>query len=321
MYHKYNFTSNKYIWRHTSFRKSPILITLLALFLFQPSCMFNKNESLDLRSEIVKKLTIPGAGFGVVFKDLQSGETILINEKKIFHAASTMKTPVLAELFRQSEDGNFSMEDSILVKNTFKSIVDNSEYSLSPDDDSEQGLYTLIGKKQTISSLAYSMIIESSNLATNILIEFVGAGNVAQLMKSIGANDIKVLRGVEDGKAYKMGLNNVTTAFDLSIIYEKMATGQLVNEPASEAMTRILLDQKLNDIIPALLPPEVKVAHKTGNITGIQHDSGFIILPDGRKYVLVLLSEFKKEDEKIVIRAMAEVSGMLYEKMFRKNSR
>ena len=88
----------------------------------------------------------------------------------------------------------------------------------------------------------------------------------------------------------------------------------MVNAEASKAMTEILLDQRFNDIIPAKLPKAVRVAHKTGNITGVHHDSGIVFLPDGRKYILVILSK-GLEDEKSAIGAMATVSSMIYAQM------
>jgi beta-lactamase class A len=185
-------------------------------------------------------------------------------------------------------------------------------YSLQPEDDSEQNLYAQIGKKRTLHELVYDMITVSSNLATNILIEYVGAEKVTRTMRQLGAANIQVLRGVEDGKAYQRGLNNTTTAYDLLIIYEKIATGQAVSQKASEEMIQILLDQRFKDIIPALLPLEVKVAHKTGMITGTHHDSGIVMLPDGRKYILVLLSKHLK-DMDAGTTTLAKVSKIIYD--------
>ena len=190
--------------------------------------------------------------------------------------------------------------------------MDSSEYMLDSADDSEFDLYKQIGEKKTISELAYKMIILSSNLATNLLIELVKPDSVMQTLHSLGINDIKVLRGVEDGKAFEKGLNNSVTAKGLADIYKLIAEEKLVG---SKEMTKTLLDQRFNEIIPAQLPKDVKVAHKTGSITGVQHDSGIVFLPDGRKYVLVLLSKFKPEDEKKVIQAMADVSKMVYDHM------
>jgi beta-lactamase class A len=133
-------------------------------------------------------------------------------------------------------------------------------------------------------------------------------------MRELGAPDIDVLRGVEDQKAFDRGLINSTTAFDHLVIFEKMAKGETVSEEASDAMVNVLLDQKFNDIIPAKLPKDVKVAHKTGFITGVHHDCGIVYLPDGRKYVLVFLSK-NMEDTDAGTKAMANASEMIYQHM------
>lgn len=286
-----------------------ILLSLLAVE--------NKNLQ-DLKRQIQTELNKNKGVFAVAFKDLTSGEDILINEKINFHAASTMKTPVLIEAYKQAASGKFSIDDSITVRNEFKSIVDGSPYSLNSKDDSETDLYTKEGSKVKIYDLLYLMIIQSSNLATNLIIDLLGAKNVNQTMREMGANDIQVLRGVEDTKAYRAGLNNTTTAYDQMIIFSKMAEGTTVNKASSDAMIQILLDQKFNDKIPAKLPKNVKVAHKTGWITGVNHDAGIVFLPDGRKYVLVLLSK-ELENDKSAVKSMAKVSKMVYDYFIRKS--
>jgi len=268
-------------------------------------------ESLKTKIDSIFK-SLDG-DFAIAFKVVDDRKSsILINEKMIFHAASTMKTPVMIEVFKQAAENKFNLDDSIEIKNEFTSIVDDSIYSLDITDDSGEELYNFIGKKKTIRELVFDMITVSSNLATNILIELVGAKNTTETLRSIGANDIKVLRGVEDNKAFQLGLNNVVTAFDLMLMYQYLAKHELVSHEASKEMINILLHQKHNSRISAKLPPDVKVAHKTGSITGVGHDSGIIFLPDGRKYVLVLLSKNVK-DEKAVIEAQAEVSKIIYE--------
>src|SRR5262245_54369138 len=267
-----------------------LLIILVAFTFLLTSCSIQKKALLTLQSDIDKELSGKKGTFAIAFKDLKTGKEIRINDHVVYHAASTMKTPVLIEVYRQAAEGKFSLADSIELKNEFKSIVDGSEYSLDPADDRETELYKHPGEKRTIDTLLYQMIIVSSNFATNLVIQKVGAENVTRYMRQLGANDIQVLRGVEDSKAFEKGLNNTTTAHDLLVIFEKIATGEAVNDVASKAMINILLDQHFNEIIPALLPPDVKVAHKTGSITHVHHDSGIVMLPDGRKYLLVLLS-------------------------------
>lgn len=288
-------------------------ILLLAL-LMGCTALKPKKSMNTLKEKILGELSQQKGTFAVAFKDLQTGEELLTNERENFHAASTMKTPVLIEAYKQAAQGKFSLQDSILLKNEFKSIVDGSTYSIGAQDDSEQELHDNLGKNWPLADVLYKMIINSSNLGTNLLIEKLGAKKVIQTMRELGAKDIQVLRGVEDGKAYQKGLNNTTTAYDLMLIFEQMAQGKTVSKKASEEMIDILLDQKHKDIIPAKLPHEVKVAHKTGWITGVRHDSGIVFLPDGRKYVLVLLSK-GLEDEQAGIDAMANVSQMIYQYM------
>lgn len=271
-------------------------------------------SSEQFKAAIQAKLNSVEGEFAVAFKDLQTGQTLFINEKDNFHAASTMKTPVMIEVFKQAKAEKFKLSDSIVLKNEFKSIVDGSPFSLDISDDSADDMYKKIGQKMTIYDLTYQMIIVSSNLATNILIDLVDAKNANATMRTLGANDIEVLRGVEDSKAFKLGMNNTVTAYDLMLIFEKLAQKTVVSTADSESMIEILLDQKFRDVIPAKLPKDVKVAHKTGSITGVQNDSGIIYLPDGRKYVLVLLSR-KLKDEKKGVEALAEVSRMIYDSL------
>jgi len=284
-------------------------ILVFSLLLLLGSCS-PKPTTDDLKARIETILQQQKGEFALAFKDLASGEEVLINEHLQFHAASTMKTPVMIEVFNQAAAGKFSLTDSITVSTEFASIVD-STFTLSPEDDSEHDLYSLAGGKTTIADLVDRMITRSSNLATNILVDLVKASNVTQTMRDLGAKEILVLRGVEDGKAYRAGLNNKTNAYDLMVIFEKLAQGQVVGTEASAEMIRVLSGQEFNTIIPAKLPADVTVAHKTGWITGLNHDSGIVFLPDGKKYVVVILSH-KLEDEERALSAMADVSFEIY---------
>jgi beta-lactamase class A len=272
----------------------------------------SKHSMKILLKNIQNVLKKQDGTFAVAFKDLSTGKELLINAEENFHAASTMKTPVMIEVFKQIAEGKFSLNDSFLIKNEFKSIVGSSLYNLDSTDDSETEIYRHIGEKRSLYDLMYQMIIASSNLSTNLIIDLVNAKNVTKTMRQMGAKKIMILRGVEDNKAFEKGLNNTTTAYDLMLIFEKIANGDAVDKKSSDAMIKILLDQEDHDIIPAELPKDVKVAHKTGWITGVHHDSGIVFLPNGKKYVLVLLSKDLK-DEKGAVKAMADVSKMIYD--------
>jgi len=250
--------------------------------------------------------------FALAFKDLSTQKQLFLHEHDAFHAASTMKTPVLVEIYRQAAAHRLSLTDSIVLKNEFISIADSSTYQLDSTDDSETELYRHLGEKRTISDLVYQMITVSSNFATNLLIARVGPANIGATLHKLGLDELHVLRGVEDNKAYQKGLNNTVTAAGLASLFEKMAKGKLVSRQASKDMIRILLDQHFNDIIPAGLPPGTKVAHKTGWIKGVHHDSGIVFLPNGKKYVLVLLSK-DLADDKAGAGALAAVSAIIYQ--------
>lgn len=258
----------------------------------------------------------PTGTFAVAFRAIDDGETFLLNEHQLFHAASTMKTPVLAEVFKQTEKGKFSISDSIKVYNEFKSIYDGSSYTLKAINDSEQNLYSRIGSKVTIEDLLYRMITQSSNLATNMMIDLVGAKNVMKTMRNIGANEMKVLRGVEDSKAFEHNMNNMITANDLMILFDQIAQGKMISKKTSDAMVAILSKQHFRGIIPAGLPSDIKVANKTGSINKVSHDSGIVYLPDGRKYVLILLSKGIEEDA--AKRTLSSVSTYVYRYMMSK---
>jgi beta-lactamase class A len=131
-------------------------------------------------------------------------------------------------------------------------------------------------------------------------------------MRSLGAPTIQVMRGVEDSKAYRHGLNNVTSAYDLMKIFEQIALGKAVSKDASQQMVNILLQQFYKDLIPAKLPEGTLVAHKTGWITGVHHDSGIIFLPGGGQLVLVLLSK-KAIDESATKQMLATIARLVYD--------
>ena len=287
---------------------------LLAALLVGPRSVPAQSPSLDaLEREIQTVLDSVEGTFAVAFRALDdTSETLLLNEHSMFHAASTMKTPVMVELYRQAHAGRFDLDDSIRVTNEFRSIVDGSAYSLTPEDDSYEALYDHLGEKRPIRTLMREMITASSNLATNILIEKVGADRTTQTMRRYGADRIQVRRGVEDMKAYRQGLNNETSAHDLLVLLERIARREAVSEEASDEMIAILKEQAYNDMIPARLPDSVEVAHKTGWITGLHHDSGIVFVPDGPTYVLVLLSQ-NLEDEEAGVDAFARISRVIYD--------
>lgn len=291
--------------------------TLLFIFGFlacQPK--LTKKEALEVK--VQSQIDSIKGDVAVAFLNLSDPtDSLFINSEEQFHAASTMKVPVMIELFKQEKAGKINLNDSILLVNEFKSIVDGSPYSMDITDDSDDVIYNKINTNVALKDLMYSMITVSSNLATNVLIELVDAKNVTTTMRDLGAKNIKVLRGVEDQKAYDLGLSNSTTAKDLLMIMKAIAIHSASTKEDCKAMLAILKDQQFNEIIPHNLPKDVTVAHKTGSITGVHHDAGIVYLPNGRSYVLVLLSKNLEDFDKGT-QQLAGISKSIYNYMTEK---
>jgi len=264
----------------------------------------------DLRARIDSLTRAAGAEVAVAYRTLDGRDELLVRADADFHAASTMKVPVMIELFRQVDAGKVTLDASLPVSNAFKSIVDGSPYSLEVTDDSDEGaIYRSIGKTLTLRELCVAMITVSSNLATNLLIEKLGVENIQRTVKALGADGMRVRRGVEDSKAFQQGLNNVTTARGLLVLLDAIASGKAASPASTREMIDILQQQKFNDAIPAGLPPGTAVAHKTGTITRIQHDAGIVYAT--RPYVLIVLVR-GIQDEKKGHALIADISRQIF---------
>jgi beta-lactamase class A len=233
---------------------------------------------------------VPGAEVAVSYRDLATGDSLDIGAGVDFHAASTMKIPVMLEVLRAVEAGRLGLDQGILLVNRFHSIVDGSPYSLDAAEDSDSLVYARVGQRVTVRELMERMIVRSSNLATNALIALVGADRANASARALGASRIRVLRGVEDGKAYAAGMNNTTTSADLAVLLQRIERNEALGADAARLMKEVLLRQEFNDEIPAGVPPGTPVAHKTGSITATLHDAAIVYPPGRAPYVLVVLT-------------------------------
>lgn len=283
-------------------------VTLLAI----PGPLFGQDSS-TLRERIVSRIArVPGAEVAVSYHDLQTGDSLLLNASVPFHAASTMKVPVMIEVLRAAEAGRLSLDQGILLVNSFPSIADGSDFSVDARDDSDSSMYARVGQRVPVRELLERMVVRSSNLATNALIALVGANQVSATAARLGAPDAHVLRGVEDGKAFAAGMNNTITAEALATLLRKIETGEALSPASAAEMRGILLRQELNDEIPAGLPPGTRVAHKTGSITAHLHDAAIVYPPAQKPYVLVLLTR-GIPDEKVARALIVDISRMVWQ--------
>jgi beta-lactamase class A len=293
----------------TSYFLSAVFCTALTLL---STRAFGQTVAIDqkLNANIEERIHKSGAEVAIAFRTLDGHTAYSLREEESFHAASTMKIPVMIELFHQARQGKLKLEDALPIKNEFHSLADGSNYTLDPADDSETDLYRAAGETRTLRQLCELMITVSSNLATNLLIEKLGVDNIRATVHSLHADGMDVLRGVEDSKAFAKGLNNTTTAHGLLQLLDAIARGEAVDRESSRQMIEILERQKFNEGIPAGLPPGTRVAHKTGEITKIHHDAAIVFGP--KPFVLVILVR-GLADIKDSAALMADITRLLYQ--------
>jgi beta-lactamase class A len=288
-----------------------VLLGTLAAFCVTP--VFAQGK--DLQQAIDERIAAePGAAVAVVVRDPVSRVRIDREPDLRFHAASTMKLGVLIELGRRIDAGEIRWNDSLPVHSEFASIVDGSPYRLEAGSDSDSTVYAAIGTKWSVRQLATRMVVRSSNLAANLLVERLDPGRITATIRRLGADSMAVLRGVEDGKAYEKGLNNTTTARDLATLLLAIADGRAASPATCGQLLDILAAQEINDGIPAGLPAGIRIAHKTGNITATWHDAALIYPPDGKPFVLVVLSRgIPKRERGMALQA--DIARLVYQEV------
>jgi beta-lactamase class A len=264
------------------------------------------------RPSVLERIARSGATVGLYALDLRTGDSLAVNADTVFHAASTMKVPVMVQVFRDVDAGRLHLADTVTVHRGFRSVADSSPYQLDPADDSEASLYRADGRTARLRDLVELMITVSSNLATNLLIERVGAARTQATVQELGAAGLTVRRGVEDGPAFRAGIINTTTARGLGILFATIADGRAASAASCGEMVDILFRQRFRDGIPAGLPRRgVKVAHKTGEITAVHHDGGIVYVRGRPAYVLVVLTR-GLQDRTASAALIADLAGIVH---------
>lgn len=216
---------------------------------------------------------------------------VCINCDTLTPAASTIKLAVIDAAYQAEKDGKINFNDTIIIHNHFQSLVSKNFFSIDQKEDSYDTLYEQNGQPIKISELLRVMIQYSSNLATNLLVEKLGLPYINSILKQQHLNGMILGRMIEDLEADGQNIKNLVTARGLGIFLQKLENGEIVGPQQSHEIIQIMLGQKFNDIIPPLLPKNTPIAHKTGWIKGVRNDAAIVILPNGKKYILILLSK------------------------------
>jgi beta-lactamase class A len=228
----------------------------------------------------------------VALHDIESGAELHYDADRWFHGASTIKVAILLAVYGEIDSGRLVPQSRLHVRNRFLSAYDGSPFRVLADRDADSEVHAAIGKTMRISELALHMIATSSNLATNLLLDLIGLETVQRTIDHFGLKGLDVRRGVEDEKAYDHGIVNRVTANGLVSLLRLIAEERAYSPALSREMLDILHQQEFKKGIPARLPREVRVAHKTGDISTVAHDAGVVYPPERKPYVVAILTEW-----------------------------
>jgi beta-lactamase class A len=248
----------------------------------------------------------------VAVHDTATGFEFRYRAERWFHAASTIKLAVLLGTYAAIHEGRLLPQSRLHVRNRFRSAFDGTAFRIVSERDADSAVHAAIGKTMRISELARHMIIRSSNLATNLLLDLLGLSYLQRVLEQHHLSGIDLRRGVEDELAFANGINNRVTADGLVQLLRLIAEERALSPELSRQMLHVLHEQEFRSGIPAGLPANARVAHKTGEISTIAHDAGIVYLPKRKPYVVAVLTEW---DPLATGRspAIAAASYMVYE--------
>ena len=255
------------------------------------------------------------ASLSVAVYDFAADVQFSWEANRVYHAASTIKLAILFALLRAAESGRVRLSDRLHVRNRFRSQADGTPFFLHADRDGDPDLYHSVGRTASLLSLAETMIVRSSNLATNLLVEHLEVPFIAAALAAANLPGLRCVRGVEDEAAHEKGINNLVTAEALLNFFRRMHEAKILGLEGRDRFFDILFQQRFNSMIPAGLPESAKarVAHKTGEISMVCHDAGMVFLPGRAPYVLVVLSEYEASGGTASRhRAVAGISSAVY---------
>lgn len=200
--------------------------------------------------------------YGFWFKNLETGETLAVNENQVFQAASVNKVPVMITFYQEVEAGVLKEDQVYQLKAGDKQEGTGSMQDKAP------------GTKYSYKELVRLCGIESDNTALNVLLKIINYQSIKKLLK--------------DNELEKTSLpDSLTTPFEAGRLFELLFKGKLLKEKNQEKLFGFLTNTFWEERIPAGVPKEIKVAHKIGTQKGVYSDCGIIF--GETPYVLCIL--------------------------------
>lgn len=279
------------------------LAHLLAVWLLVPSAAAAQTEAWQLVREKTESRLHEIAGatrgvLGVVAVDLTSGERFAINENLVFPQGSTIKVPILIEVYKQAGEGKFKLTDRLPVTKTSQ-VSGDGVLQYFGDGTSEL----------SIADLCALMIVLSDNTATNILIELVGKESVNGTLASLGFAKTRLQRKMMDLAALARSEDNLSTPAEAARLMEMLYRCEILSRAACDDILA-LLKRAQGGVLKRALPADVLVASKPGEIPGVRTEWAIVFL-EQRPYVVAMMESYSLEDD--ATRDLQEISRALYD--------
>lgn len=248
----------------------------------------------ELCNAVKQEASCAGGQIAFLIKDMQREIMISENESEVFPAASLIKLPILYCLFEMAKKGSIDLEQRV--------VVEKSNYAggFGVIKDLKPGL------KLTYKDLAVLMITLSDNVATNILIDQLGIDRINKTIAALSMTETRLERKMMDAKAKEEGFDNFTSAGDMMKILEAISRSQY-----SEEMLEILFNQQCNNKLPFLMGKDIRLAHKTGDLPGVEHDAGILFI-EARQILIVVLTK-NLEDNLKGVQSLQRIGRQIYD--------
>ncbi|MGJ0845334.1 serine hydrolase [Tissierella praeacuta] len=255
-----------------------------------------------IKDIIIKEIDSVDEEVSIIIKDLTNDRWILkYNEDRVFPSASLIKIPIMIEVLERVEKGELSLDKKIKIK-----AIDRVDYSIISE---------LTLKEYTLIDLITLMIILSDNTATNVLIDLLGYEKVNETVKKLNCNNTILKRKMMDFTAAKEGRENLTSPMDMALFMEKIYNKSIISPKICDIMIDILTRQKHRDMLPRYILDEVKIANKTGELSGINHDIGIFYL-ENINYLIGIFTTNGKDDL-VGKRTIGRISKLVYDNFLR----
>jgi beta-lactamase class A len=216
---------------------------------------------------------------GVSIVDLTDGHHYSLHADDVFPQASSIKICILAELYRQAQQGKLKLTDIYTV----------NAADLVQDSDIMGGLTPGV-TKITLRDLATMMVAVSDNSAANVLIDRVGMDNVNALLSSLGLRDTRLRRKMMDLKAAGEGRENISTPNEMAKLLQALYEDKILDHEMTGDFFKVLATHK-DSWIPHDLPEDLKIANKPGSLEGVRNDSG-VIFVEKRPYIICVMTTY-----------------------------